>query len=429
MSDVKPEWWPGENHEAFAKWALTQGVVANGVTPARFPGRGLGMIATKRIKKGDAVVKVPTSAILTINNLPESFREQFPEGTAVQAIMAAYLIHGSEEELEKYKLWFQAWPTRQDFVDSLPMLWPRELGGPIWLDSESTGSAEVSNVLTPCISGMWTTIEKGPRTKKYDSDHQNMLSGQEHRIRKAWNDVLSVFPETEWRSFSYSWLILNTRCFYWVEPGQEPPEDRNDAMALLPFADYFNHSDVECDVKFSDTEYTLTVTEDYEEGDEVYMSYGNHPNDFLLTEYGFFLEKNNSDCIYLDDIVFRDLNSPDKQEELRLNQYYGEYQVTSTGVCYRTEVAACLKYMKEEDWRNHILEGSDDGVDETKSEAIIKSWLQTYVTEADATMDAIRETLKSDAVVQANRQKLETLLRRWSQIKEICESASQAISL
>lgn len=48
----KPAWWPGEDHAAFTEWALNQGVVANGVTPARFPGRGLGMIATQKIKVG-----------------------------------------------------------------------------------------------------------------------------------------------------------------------------------------------------------------------------------------------------------------------------------------------------------------------------------------------------------------------------------------
>lgn len=44
------EYLPGEEHEAFTEWALVQGVIANGVTPARFPGRGLGMIATRKIK-------------------------------------------------------------------------------------------------------------------------------------------------------------------------------------------------------------------------------------------------------------------------------------------------------------------------------------------------------------------------------------------
>lgn len=101
----------------------------------------------------------------------------------------------------------------------------------------------------------------------------------------------------------------------------------------------------------------------------------------------------------------------------------------SQGVCYRTEVAAALVYMSEEDWRNHVLEGSTKGLDEAKSETIIKGWIRTYAAEADAAMVSIREAMQSHAVMRAHRQKAETLLRRWSQIKSICESALVAIDL
>jgi hypothetical protein len=63
-------------------------------------------------------------------------------------------------------------------------------------------------------------------------------------LSKAWFDVVAVYPETEWDTFSYHWLIVNTRSFYWIGLGQDAPEDPNDAMGLVPFADYFNHADV-----------------------------------------------------------------------------------------------------------------------------------------------------------------------------------------
>lgn len=85
--------------------------------------------------------------------------------------------------------------------------------------------------------------------------------------------------------------------------------------------------------------------------------------------------------------------------------------------------------MKEEDWRNHILEGSTKGVDEKQSEAIIKGWLETYRTEADAAMNSLRAAMESDAVIKAHRQKAKALLRRWAQIKDICESAVGTIGL
>lgn len=244
-----------------------------------------------------------------MDKIPAEFRDQFPEDTRVQAIIAAYLTCGSEEELSPYKLWFKTWPTRQDFEDSMPLMWPRSLGGLSWPDGAATDESATpcTNFLPPSISGSWNSIEKGVPVKEYEADHQNLVEGQGQRLRKAWDDVVSAIPNIDWRSFSYHWLILNTRSFYWVAPDQEPPEDRNDAMALLPFADYFNHSDVEvssfflcelyvscvkwlmlcgikCDVKFDEDGYTLSATDDYEVGDEVYMSYGSHSNDTLLAE-------------------------------------------------------------------------------------------------------------------------------------------------
>jgi hypothetical protein len=47
MSDTDS---PGIEHENFTKWAVAHGIKIKGVAPARFPGRRLGMIATRHIK-------------------------------------------------------------------------------------------------------------------------------------------------------------------------------------------------------------------------------------------------------------------------------------------------------------------------------------------------------------------------------------------
>ncbi len=62
-------------------------------------------------------------------------------------------------------------------------------------------------------------------------------------------------------------------------------------MAQSPFSDYFNHtsSPSACNVLFSSSGYTITTPAKIKQGEEVYISYGNHSNDFLLTEYGFIL--------------------------------------------------------------------------------------------------------------------------------------------
>ncbi|KAL4783013.1 hypothetical protein BJX76DRAFT_270176 [Aspergillus varians] len=415
---MKPDWWPGEEHELFTQWAISQGIIVNGVGPAKFPGRGLGMMAMRSIQENEVIVRVPRQVMLTVDAIPSSFTSRFPEGTPVHALLAAFLCHGEPEDLEPYELWRKTWPTRKDFEDSMPILWPEHL--------HNSPSSESGTLLPPSISGRWKTVQKEKLDFEYECSHQNILAQQEQRLRKAWESVVIVFPETDWETFSYHWLCVNTRSFFYLIPGQESPEDRNDAMALLPFSDYFNHSDVACNAKFDGREYIFRAVKSYEAGEEIFLSYGPHPNDFLFTEYGFYLDENESEALYLDDIIFRDLSSS-LQEELNLQQYFGDYQVTATGGCYRTEIAACIRYMSLEDWQNYVLGYSTRGVDAKKSEDIIRGWIRTYIEEADLTLDELGN-LESSRIGQEQQGKVQMLLKRWRQIKDLCGEAFEAVS-
>ncbi|KKK14337.1 hypothetical protein P175DRAFT_0545552 [Aspergillus ochraceoroseus IBT 24754] len=421
---MKPSWWPGEEHEQFTDWAISNGIVANGVGPARFLGRGLGMIALRSIQKDEAIVKVPRQIMLTVEGIPSSFTENFPEGTPVHVLLAAFLTNGNPQDLKQYDPWRKTWPSRKDFEDCLPILWPESLCGSNC--EADPRSAKSTNLLPPSISGRWNSIRKRKPKHEYKSSHQNLLLQQKTRLRNAWDRVVAVFPDTDWESFSYHWLIVNTRSFHYLMPGQEPPEDRNDAMALLPFADYFNHSDVACNVKFDGKEYVFRATTSYEEGEEIFMSYGPHPNDFLFTEYGFYLDENKSESLYLDDIIFQDL-SPSFQEELSLQKYYGNYQLTAAGVCYRTEIAACMKYMRPEDWQNYVLGYSTRGFDAKKSEAVIQEWITAYEMEAEAAITEL-ERLWSGEIARQHGEKVRMLLKRWRQIQNLCQEAFDTVS-
>ncbi|KAL3483646.1 hypothetical protein BJX62DRAFT_75533 [Aspergillus germanicus] len=406
---MTPEWWPGEDHEQFVQWAISQGVIVDGVGPARFQGRGLGMIAMRDIQENDVIVRVPQRVMLTVEAIPSSFSSRFPEKTPVHALLAAFLCNGEPEDLEAFQLWRKTWPSRKDFEDCMPILWQ-----------------ENSCLLPPSISGRWKNVQKRKLEFEYESSHQNILAQQRMRLRDAWGSVVAVFPETDWEAFSYHWLIVNTRSFFYLMPGQEPPQDRNDAMALLPLADYFNHSDVACNVKFDGHEYVFRAVKAYNIGEEIFMSYGPHTNDFLFTEYGFYLDSNQSEALYLDDIIFQDLN-PSLQEELNLQQYYGNYQVTATGVCYRTEIAACIVYMPLQDWQNYALGYSTRGVDAAKSAKVIRKWIGTYVEEANANIDELLEKCGSGNMDRGDGERLRLLIKRWSQVKDLCLRALEEI--
>ncbi|KAL5337573.1 hypothetical protein BJX70DRAFT_389202 [Aspergillus crustosus] len=416
---MNQNWRAGEEHDLFTQWALKQGIIVDGVYPARRPGSGLGLVATRSIKENEAIVRVPRQVMVTIETLPPSFTSKFPQGTPVHALLAAFFCHGQPEDLERYELWRRTWPTRKDFEDSMPMVWAEQ-------SRKLVPLAGLPGLLPPSISGQWKSIRKKKIEIEYESSHQNILAQQEQRLLKAWDSVSAVFPEAKWENFSYYWLIVNTRSFFFLSPWQEPPEDRNDAMAMLPFADYFNHSDEACNVNFDGQEYIFKVAKAYEVGEEVFMSYGPHPNDFLFTEYGFYLDANESDALYLDDIVFRDLG-PSLQEELSLQQYLGNYQITAAGACYRTEIAACIKYLKLEDWRNYVLGYSTIEVDATKSEAVIRGWISTYLKEAGVALIDLKN-LESSTSSREHRGKVQLLLKRWKQIEQLCGIATEAVT-
>jgi hypothetical protein len=169
---------------------------------------------------------------------------------------------------------------------------------------------------------------------------------------------------------------------------------------------------------------------------------------------GFYLDENESETLYLDDIVLKEFSLP-LQEELDFEQYYGyvcrhqcffvfghcdpgqsrpwlthvlsNYQVTATGVCYRTEIAACLKYMPLKDWRQYILGYSTDGADEKKSEAIIQGWIEKYLQEVDTTVTAL-EKVGASRTDPKTLEKIKMLLKRWAQIRNLCAKASEVVS-
>jgi hypothetical protein len=41
---------PGEDHTRFVEWAENNGVEINGIAPAQFVGRGMGIVAAKDLK-------------------------------------------------------------------------------------------------------------------------------------------------------------------------------------------------------------------------------------------------------------------------------------------------------------------------------------------------------------------------------------------
>ena len=185
-------------------------------------------------KEDETIITIPSSVMLTVDNIPSTFVKKFRAGTPTQAILAAYLTRGDRRSLKKWDAWRKIWPSRQAFEDNMPILWPE-------ISQNDSGAGRI--ILPPSASG---TLESPQTNILGEGDkgiYQNILSRQRTRLQRSWEDVVSVIPDMDWDSFSYNWCIVNTRSFYYIGPEKDDPEDWNDALGLVPFVDYFNHSD------------------------------------------------------------------------------------------------------------------------------------------------------------------------------------------
>jgi hypothetical protein len=205
--------------------------------------------------------------------------------------------------------------------------------------------------------------------------------------------------------------------------------------------DYFNHSDIGCDPQADNKGYSVTADRDYKAGEEVFVSYGSHTNDFLLAEYGFILDTNQNDSIPLDHLLLL-LLSKEQTDALKEDGFHGKYTLFAKDpiICHRTQ--AVLRLLVLDNRRYSSFVGGDD--DGSKDQARVNDYLTGILTKYSRQIIDILEELEqietenSDttnsnrrqsraATIRAQnlprREHKEVLLRRWKQIRELVNTA------
>lgn len=264
--------------DSLLKWARTKGVEIAGIRPHSNPASGFGMMATRNLKvwtkallldqllrlikqqKGDVLITVPTRAVRSLETVSRVIRAKIPEGITIHSLLAADLVLKPLAES-----WARVIPKLSDF-ESFPFFWP-----------------ETAQDLLP-------------------TEAKLLLHRQQSSFKQDWEQLKIAFPNVQLREYTHAWFVVSTRAFYNETP-QTILYPWHDRLALLPVADLFNHAATGCQVSYSSKSYTITADRDYPKGSEVCTSYGDHSNDFLLTEYGFLLQNNPSDHFTVDDLI------------------------------------------------------------------------------------------------------------------------------
>ncbi|KAK1783818.1 hypothetical protein QBC45DRAFT_398971 [Copromyces sp. CBS 386.78] len=300
-----------EAYQELLVWAKDKGIILNGVEPRRIPGRGMGIVATKPLKENQTILTVPSNTLRTYETVNPSIARGLL-GISIHGLLAADLALDPSPSA-KYRQWNAVCPTREDVWDSLPLTWDHRLR-----DFLPKKALELLLKQEAKFEKDWSMVQQSkllsPRSGEKEHERSEEEEGEKLNKSITRDDYL------------YAWLLVNTRTFYHETP-KTKKFNKEDRMVLQPVADLFNHTSYDssaeekegnkktCSVAFSPTAFTITTTRPYTVGEEVYICYGNHSNDFLLIEYGFLFDENVWDEVCIDDAILPLLDKSQQQQQ------------------------------------------------------------------------------------------------------------------
>ncbi|KAK2075041.1 hypothetical protein P8C59_009200 [Phyllachora maydis] len=388
--------------DQLTEWAQEQGIVLDGVKPRRIPGKGIGIVATKRLKPGQSILEVPTSALRTLDTVPSALARRLPKDLTVHGLLAADL---ALDQTAKYAVWNALSPTRASIWSTLPLTWPPALQAHLPEAGQAVLRAQQAK-----LARDWAAVSQALGRRPFPALSSSSSGSPGAPLSEA--------------DYTYAWLLVETRTFYHSTARTERRLRRHDHMALQPVADLFNHGEAGCRVAFDAAGFSVYADRAYARGDEVVISYGAHGNDALLVEYGFVLGGeagggNRWDAVGLDGVVVPALGDG-QREALEALGFLGGYVLDAEGACYRTQVALRVMCLPETQWRRFLEEGGDEGAEkeagrrQKKVDRLLVGLLKKY--EEGTVRRHIREIEASKVGEECQR---EILCRRWRQIQRL----------
>lgn len=142
-------------------------------------------------------------------------------------------------------------------------------------------------------------------------DIQIIAENQLKNYNQAYQNVCIELNDHPWipsaSFFRWAWFNVHTRSISLSKVKELDGSFRNlnniaTRIILAPFLDCFNHTaDISINVFFDlcNEMFTISTNHIYEPGQQVFINYGPHDNNFLFAEYGFMIENNlyNSVCM------------------------------------------------------------------------------------------------------------------------------------
>ncbi|KAL3521003.1 hypothetical protein ACH5RR_019152 [Cinchona calisaya] len=224
---------------------------------------GRALYASKRIRAGDCILRVPYSVQLAPDNLPPQIYSLFGDEVSNIAKVAVLLLH--EQKMGQKSEW-------APYISRLPQ--PSEMHSTlIWSDDELEMIRK---------SGLYLETIK----------QRNHIEKQFMAIKPALDQFPQCFGDVSLTDFAYAHALVTSRAW-----------ESSRGVSMIPFADFINHDGTSKACLMSDEgkKLSLVIAElDYNPGDQVLIRYGKVSNAILLLDFGFTLPYNIYDQVQVE---------------------------------------------------------------------------------------------------------------------------------
>lgn len=235
-----------------------------------------------------------------------------------------------------WKPFFDIFPT-DDELRSIPTKWSlvrSDKNASILLESLPTASSEHKKRISQLLLADWNAVRGF--LKKWTEEFTHSTIGMDE-----------LFSH-----FVHIYFVINSRCLYMEIPLKT---DVKDYFTMVPFVDYLNHTNkasLHCYPEINKLkrnvyglgEFSIRVgNHQYEKaGEELFLNYGAHSNDFLLAEYGFTTLCNEWNFIDLTPEFCNMFTDPKDITFLDNLGYWKDFTISKGEISYRILVAVSL---------------------------------------------------------------------------------------
>lgn len=396
------------------KWLKDRNFEDTNLTPAQFPGTGRGMMSTQFLRKGQMIISLPESCLLTTDTVIRSCLGAYITKwkPALSPLLALCTFLVSEKHAGDQSVW-------KPYLDILP----KSYTCPVCLEPE------VVNLLPEPLKAK--AEEQRTSVQEFFASSRDFFFSLQPLFEEAIDSVFS------YRALLWAWCTINTRAVYLRTGRRACLSSEPNICALAPYLDLLNHSpNVEVKAAFNEESgcYEISTASSYRKHEEVFISYGPHDNHRLLLEYGFVSLCNPHACVYVSkEILVKYLPSTDKQmnKKISLLKDHGFLENLTfgwDGPSWRLLTALkllCLEAEKFICWRKVLLGEVISDTNEKTSLNIVQK-ICCYLTEEATAMLQKVSRMKDEKVSLINEVVLvETL---WTEELKILKASAETLS-